>query len=61
MENYFAESEETIFFSAPSLLVYSRGSLHGIHKELLLSQKLFDRALARFSRESTLESVPNRA
>jgi len=47
------------FFPALSLLVHFRESLHGISRESLLSEKLFDRAPAGFSRESALGAPPN--
>jgi hypothetical protein len=60
MENHFTESgEATFFFSAPSLLVHFRESLHKISKESLLSGKMFGRALTGFSRESALGALPN--
>jgi hypothetical protein len=58
MENHFTESGEATF-SAPSLLVHFRESLHRISRESLLSEKLFGRALAGFSRESALRALPN--
>jgi len=61
MENYFTESEEATFFLGLSLLVHFRESLHGIGRESLLSEKLFGRAPARFSRESALGALPNGA
>jgi len=49
------------FFLALSLLVHFRESLHGINRESLLSEKLFGRAPAGFSRESALGALPNGA
>jgi hypothetical protein len=59
MENHFTESGEAIFFPAPSLLIYFKESLHRISRESLLSEKLFGRALAGFSREPALGALPN--
>ena len=59
MENHSTESRKATF-SAPSLLVHFRESLHRISGESLLSNKLFDRAHARFTGESTMRALPNR-
>jgi hypothetical protein len=59
MENHFTEAREATF-SAPSLLVHFRESLHRINRESPLSKKLVGRAPVGFSRESTLEALPNR-
>jgi len=60
MENHFIESGEATFLTL-SLLVHFRESLHGINRESLLSEKLFDRAPAGFNRESALGALPNGA
>ena len=60
MENHFTESGEAIF-SALSLLVQFRESLHGISRESLLFKIVFGRAPAGFSRESALGALPNMA
>ena len=60
MENHFIESGESTFL-ALNLLVHFRESLHEIRRESLLSEKLFDRAPAGFSRESALGALPNGA
>ena len=59
IENHFTESGEATFL-APNLLVHFRESLHRISGESLLSNKLFDRAHARFTGESTMRALPNR-
>ena len=60
MENHFTESEEAIF-PALSLLIHFKESLYEISRESLLSEKLFGRAPAGFSRESVLGALPNGA
>jgi hypothetical protein len=60
MKNHSTESGEVIFL-ALSLLVYFRKLLHGISRELLLSETLFGRASAGFTVESALRVLPNGA
>jgi hypothetical protein len=52
------KSGEATFFSAPSLLVHFRESLHRISKDSLLSKNLFGRASPQFSLEAHRESLP---
>jgi hypothetical protein len=54
MENHFTESGEATFFSSQPL-----SSFHRISRESLLSEKLFGRAPAGFSKESALGALPN--
>jgi hypothetical protein len=61
MKNHFTESGEATFFKLPATLVHFRKPFHGISKELILFEKLFNTALAGFNRESTLVTPPNRA
>jgi hypothetical protein len=49
-----SQNQEKLLFSALGLLVHFRESLHEINGESLLSEKLFGRAPARFSREGAL-------
>ena len=53
-------NQEKLLFSAPSLLVHFRESLHEINNESLLYEKPFGRALVEFSRESALKALPNK-
>jgi hypothetical protein len=54
------KSGEAIF-SALDLLVHFRESLHKIRRESLLSEKLFGKAPAEFTRELAPGALPNRA
>jgi hypothetical protein len=61
MYNNFTKSREATF-SAPSLLVHFKESLHRINRESLLSEKLFSRAHVGFNGESAMGALPiNRA
>jgi hypothetical protein len=48
-------------YATATAQVHFRKLLHGINRESLLSEKLFGKAPAEFSRESALEALPNRA
>jgi len=56
-----SRNEEKLLFSALSLLVHFIELFYGINRESLLSDKLFDRAPAEFSRESAMEVLSNGA
>ena len=57
-ENRITESREATFFGSCPLSSF-RESLHRVNRESILSEKLFDKIPAGFSRESTLKVLPN--